>query len=260
MADIAGLIEKAYNAYKEYMEKREEAAEHERLRQEMLAAIRKVTTDIISELIETRLEKLRGELEGFTSNYAAYDPDPNSEVEENRLVRIADDSARTIGQLGQILDGLGTDPDQKPADDPDRLLAFDAWPIYIPLIYLRAQVLAERETTYGAVEAKDALDSMDDALDRLDSLLEFLRTESDANYGPITTGPVPDYEEEMFYFTVKGRKMACGRLTNPNAYAQCEATRESMMDGAFRVYDGVPELSSALSQLRQAREQLAAAG
>src|SRR5205823_14492210 len=93
--------------------------------------------------------------------------------------------ARVLGRLGADLDSVGSDPD----------LAFEAWAIYVPLLYLRAQAMTERQITYGADETRNALQSFDMALPRLSRLLSILRARSDAQLGPVVCRPIPDSQD-----------------------------------------------------------------
>src|SRR5947208_382668 len=129
----------AWQAYKSYLNRGQDAAERERDRDMILAAIRNVADQILDRLDLLEINQLKGELEGFQLIYESYDPEPGDSVEEGRLVSLIDDSARALGRLGADLDSVGSDPD----------LAFQAWAIYVPLLSLRAQAMAERQITYG---------------------------------------------------------------------------------------------------------------
>ncbi|MCA1650507.1 MAG: hypothetical protein LC753_09575 [Acidobacteria bacterium] len=135
----------AGSAFLNYLQVGRDDREREHDRELILAAIRSMREDILDTLNLLAVNEFRGDLEGFQSTYEAYDPDPNDPVEENRLVRLIDDSARVLGRLGANLDTVGSNPD----------LALEAWTVYVPLLYLRAQAMTERQVTYGNSEVRD---------------------------------------------------------------------------------------------------------
>jgi hypothetical protein len=245
---VGGIVVAVVAAVVSYLQHEAHEEQRQRDRDAMLAAIRQAADKVISEFLETRMEELRGELEGFISNYGSYHPDPDNDAEEVKLVLITDESARIIGQLGQHIDGWTS----VSSDDDDRRLALDAWPIYISLICLRAQALAEREVTYGAGEAKDALPSIKAGIARIEQMLVLLQQESDANFGPIKCGPDAEGEVDICWFTEKGKRVNCWDVE------RCETLRDQHMNDAFRSREGVSDLSVTITALRSARDVLAA--
>ena len=93
----------AWQAYKSYLNRGQDAAERERDRDMILAAIRNVADQILDRLDLLEINQLKGELEGFQLIYESYDPEPGDSVEEGRLVSLIDDSARALGRLGADL-------------------------------------------------------------------------------------------------------------------------------------------------------------
>ena len=235
-----------------YLQGKDDDAERARDRERILAAIQQSTDEVLARLNLLEVDRLRGELEGFHSIYASYDPDPDDPAEEERLVRLSDESARVLGQLGAHLDSLPRNPD----------LAFEAWAIYIPLLYLRAQAMAEREITYGADETADALESFDKAIPRLTSLLAHLRQQSDGLFGPVVCKPMPDSQDSRvcWYWWRHGTNAAeqviCGSTRDPRGVEKCQQSRARTMENAYRSFPGVAEITAVLEQLHDARDAL----
>jgi hypothetical protein len=248
---IAGqIVAAAGGAYLDHLRRREEEERRERDRREILNAIRRVGNEILTELTEQRLTELRGELEGFRLTYGAYDPDPADRNEENRLVRLIDDSARVIGQVGQAVAGVAN----------NQRLALDAWPIYLSLIYLRAQAMTERQVTYGSAEAQDALPAFDAAIPRLDNLLAFLRRQSDARFGPVVCRRHPDFQRTVCWYQWGRTQEICGSLSDPTGIAKCQRARARHMESAYQSFEGVAEITAAAAQLQEARDALDTVG
>ena len=237
----------AWQAYKSYLNREQAAAERERDRDMILAAIRNVADQILDRLDLLEINQLKGELEGFQLIYESYDPKPGDSVEEGRLVSLIDDSARVLGRLGADLDSVGS----------DRNLAFEASAIYVPLLYLRAQAMTERQITYGADETRNALQSFDMALPRLSRLLSILRARSDAQFGPVVCRPIPDSQDSrVCWYMYKRTQFVCGSLRDPTGFQKCEQFRATHMDDAYSAFSGVQQISAALTQLRDARDNL----
>lgn len=241
----------AAKAFYEFLQGRKEAAERERTRELMLAAINKVRDDVLDRLDDLERAQLQGELEGFRLIYDSYRPDPADPQEENRLVALADDSARVLGRLGAHLDNLPGAPD----------VALDVWAVYVPLLYLRAQALAERQATYGADQTSAALLSFELAGPRLAALLALLRSRSDANFGPIVCKPIPDSQDaKVCWYTWRRGSVAdqfvCGSLRDPKGIEKCQNSRTRNMDIACRATPGVREITTAAAGIEQARDAL----
>lgn len=139
---LAWDLAKAYWAYLGDVaddEQRESDRDH------IIRVIALTRTQILDRIDEIEAGELRGEFEGFETIYSSYDPDPDNPVEEERLRGLIDDSARVLGRLGGHLDDVGEHPK----------MAFEMWVVYVALLYLRAQAMAERQVTYGANETND---------------------------------------------------------------------------------------------------------
>jgi hypothetical protein len=155
--------------------------QRQKLRKDMTEIVGKAKQEIITQLMIDKMTTLKGEIEGFENTFAAYDPDPSDPLEENRLVRLIDDSSRVLGQLGQCVDLAG--PAAYPASNSE--LAFQCYPLYLTLTYLRVSAMVERELTYGAEEIKDAIDSFAKVRERTDLIEDRMRAASDARFGNI---------------------------------------------------------------------------
>ena len=241
----------AAQAFWSYLQGRKDAAERDRNRDLMIQAINQARDDILDRMNAIERAILSGELEGFQVIYASYNPDPNDPLEEERLVNIADDSARVLGRLGSHLDNVPSNPD----------LAFDVWAIYVPLLYLRAQALAERQAVYGADQATEAILSFDLAIPRLNGLLSRLRARSDAGFGPIVCKPMPDSQDARvcWYRWIHGNvseQFICGSTRDPRGIEKCKASRASNMDTAYRNTPGVRQITAAVEQLQISRDAL----
>jgi hypothetical protein len=237
----------AFQALMSYLAARRDDAEREADREMILKAIRQTREQILDRLNLLETNQLRGELEGFEQIYASYDPDPNDRVEEGRLVSLIDDSARVLGRLGAHIDTVGANPD----------LAFEAWTIYLPLLYLRAQAMIERQRTYGAQETADALSSFDMAIPRAAGLLAYLRQVSDSRFGPVVCKPVPDSQDtRVCWYWWGNEQFICGSTRDPRGVDKCRQSRIRNMDGAYEAFEGVAEIKAAAEELRQAREAI----
>jgi hypothetical protein len=242
----------AVQAYMAHLQGRADDDERERDRDLILAAIARAHDEILDRLNLLEINQLKGELEGFQLTYAAYNPDPNDPVEEGRLVSLIDDSARVLGRLGAHLDALPSNPE----------LALETWTIYVPLLYLRAQAMTERQVTYGADETQDALLSFDMAIPRLAGLLSYLRRQSDSHFGEVVCRPMPDSQDShvcwYFWRTAPnfGVQVICGSTRDPKGVEKCNKSRAADMDNAYRVFEGVREITDAADQLQGARDAL----
>lgn len=245
---LAGKIALAAGqAFMSFMQARSDDEQREADRELLLAAINRLRDELLERLNELEVNELRGELEGFRDVYQSYDADPSDPVEEQRLANLADDAARVLGRLGADLDSVGSNPD----------LALEAWSIYVPLLYLRAQAMMEREITYGADEAHDALPSFDLALPRLDGLLAHLRRVSDNRFGEVVCKPMPDSQDRrVCWFMWGNSQFICGSLNDPRGVEKCQARRKQLMDRAYRAYPGVGEITGVRHQLQDARDAL----
>ena len=246
-ATAAKYAAQAFQAFMAYLQGSQDASQREQDRDLILAAIDGAREEILDRLDLLEVNELRGELEGFSLIYASYDPNSNDPLEEERLVSLIDDSARVLGRLGADLDTIGNDPD----------LALEAWAIYVPLLYLRAQAMAERQARYGADETKDALLSIDMALPRLAGLLSYLRMQSDRRVGPVVCRPIPDSEDSrVCWYYVEAGQFICGSLSDPRGIEKCQQSRAAMMDNLFGAFPGVREITAAARQLQNARDAL----
>lgn len=239
----------AGQAFLAHLQERENDAERERDRALILEAVRRAREEILDRLNVLEVNQLRGELEGFQLIYASYDPDPSDPAEEARLVSLIDDSARVLGRLGAHLETVGGNPD----------LALEAWAIYVPLLYLRAQAMTERQVTYGADETDDALVSFDMALARLAGLLAHLRRVSDSQFGPVVCRPLPDSQDSrVCWYRWGNEQFICGSTRDPRGVAKCQESRTRNMDFTYVAFEGVAEITAAFEQLQDARDALAA--
>jgi hypothetical protein len=250
---VAGKVALAAGqAFMAHLKGRKNDAERERDRELILAAIRRMHDEVLDRLNLLETSQLKGEFEGFQLVYASYDADPDDPVEEGRLVSLIDDSARVLGRIGAHLDALPGNPE----------LALEAWAVYVPLLYLRAQAMTERQVTYGADETTEALLSFDMAIPRLDGLLAYLRRQSDSQFGPVVCKPMPDSQDSQvcWYLWRHGQGVAeqviCGSTRDPHGVEKCRQSRERNMNTAYRNFDGVAEITAAADQLRDAREGL----
>lgn len=237
----------AFQALMSYLAARRDDAEREADRELILTAIRQTREQILDRLNLLEANQLRGELEGFEQIYASYDPDPNDRAEEGRLVSLIDDSARVLGRLGAHVDTVGANPD----------LALEAWTIYLPLLYLRAQAMIERQRTYGAPETEDALSSFDMAIARAAGLLAYLRQQSDSRFGPVVCKPVPDSQDaSVCWYWWGNEQFICGSTRDPRGVDKCRQSRDRNMVLAYEAFDGVAEITAAAEDLRNAREAI----
>jgi hypothetical protein len=251
MAITWGLVKDigkiAFQALMSYLAARRDDAEREADREMILTAIKQTREQILDRLNLLEANQLRGELEGFEQIYGSYDPDPNDPVEEGRLVSLIDDSARVLGRLGAHVDTVGANPD----------LAFEAWTIYLPLLYLRAQAMIERQRTYGVQETADALSSFDMAIQRAAGLLAYLRQVSDSRFGPVVCKPVPDSQDaRVCWYWWGNEQFICGSTRDPAGVLKCQQSRARNMDLAYQAFDGVAEITAAAEELRDAREAI----
>jgi len=250
-AAAAGLIASAASAYLDHLKARADAEQRARDRDSILNAIAHTRDQILTEMVRETIAELSGELEGFQSTYGAYDPDPDDPVEEERLARLIDDSARTLGRLGALIDGARTNP---ALDSPGAQLALQSWPIYLSVLYLRSQAMTERQVTFGAAELKDSLPEMDAALMRLDGLLTYLRKQSHARFGAITFRVREKPPSIVTFYSFLGEQFVCAML--PKSPKNCELARARHMDTAYAAFEGVRELREVNEQLNNVRDAL----
>jgi hypothetical protein len=249
---IAGKVALAAGqAFLAHLQGRKNEQARERDRELILAAITRLREDVLDTLIELEVIQLRGELEGFQQTYAAYDPDPQDPNEEARLVSLIDDSARVLGRIGEGMDRVGS----------QEALALESWSVYVPLLFLRAQAMTERQVTYGASEISDIAPSFDLALPRLGALLALLRRRSDGEFGEVVCKPIPDSQDSrVCWYYHKAGQFICGSLRDPRGLEKCRAYRAAHMEQAYGAYEGVGPLTQARDQLQQSRDALEITG
>jgi hypothetical protein len=127
----------------------------------------------------------------------------------------------------------------------------------VPLLYLRAQAMTERDVTFGADETTDALVSFDMALPRLSSLLAYLRSGSNSQFGPVVCKPIPDSQDSrVCWYWCGNEQFICGSTRDPGGVERCRQSRAANMDAAYRAFEGVREITAAADQLRDARAAL----
>jgi hypothetical protein len=250
---VAGKVALAAGqAFMAHLQERKNDAERERDRDLILAAIKRMHDEVLDRLNELEVNQLKGELEGFRLIYASYDADPGDPAEEGRLVSLIDDSARVLGRIGAHLDAVPGNPQ----------LALEAWAVYVPLLYLRAQAMTERQATFGADETREALLSFDMAIPRLGGLLTWLRQQSDSQFGPVVCRPMPDSQDSSvcWYLWRHGPGVAeqfiCGSTRDPRGVEKCRQSRARNMESTYRAFDGVAEITAAAEQLQDARDAL----
>jgi hypothetical protein len=251
IAAAVGAVIAVAAAFLAHLDARAEAEQRAGDRRAILDAVRAATDEFLSELMRETIAELEGDLEGYLTTYAAYDPDPNDPIEENRLSRLIDDSARTMGRLGALIDAVETDP---PVESPAAELAFQSLPLYLSVHYLRAQAMTERQVTYGASELRDSLPAFDTALTRLDALLAYLRRRSDERFGPIVGRVIENPPSVITFYSFMENHILCG--TFAGAPTPCEAARAAHMETAFSDFEGVAELRAIQTQLREIRDAI----
>lgn len=235
----------AAQAFLGHLQARQDDVERERDRDLILAAVQSMRDEILDTLNVLAVNEFRGDLEGFQSTYEAYDPDPSDPTEENRLVRMIDDSSGVLGRLGANLDTVAANPD----------LALEAWTVYVPLLYLRAQAMTEREVTYGGPEIVDSLPSFDMAMSRLTGLLSYLRTQSDRDFGPVVCKPIPDSpDSQVCWYWWGSEQFVCGSTRDPRGVDKCHTSRRNNMENAYQAFPGVKEITETREQVQQARD------
>jgi len=245
-AIAAQVVAAAAKAYEKHRQAGSDAAERERFREAIIAAISQMRQEVITEVIALRLYELEGKVEGFETTYAAYDPDPNNSVEENRLVRLIDDAALVLGELGRLVDAVRAEPD----------VGLAAWPPYLSLLYLRAQAMTEREVTYGADEIEDILPTFEVALQRMYGVSLYLRDMSDVRFGDVVTRRHPDFTAPIVGYMFEHNFMFCGYLNRPDAIESANEDRERHMDSAYASYEGVRETHEAIDELQATIDEL----
>jgi hypothetical protein len=250
---VAGKVALAAGqAFMAHLQGRKNDAERERDRELILAAIKRMHDEVLDRLNVLETNQLKGELEGFRLIYASYDADPDDPVEEGRLVSLIDDSARVLGRIGAHLDTVPGNPE----------LALETWAVYVPLLYLRAQAMTERQATFGADETREAMLSFDMAIPRLGGLLAWLRQQSDSQFGPVVCKPMPDSDDSKvcWYWWRHGPNVAeqfiCGSTRDPRGVEKCQQSRARNMEATYRAFDGVAEITAAAEQLQDARDAL----
>lgn len=237
----------AGQAFLAHLQARADDAERERDRALILEAIKQAREEILDRLNVLEVNELKGELEGFRLTYASYDADPSDPAEEARLVTLIDDSARVLGRLGSHLDTVGANP----------ALALEAWAVYVPLLYLRAQAMTEREATFGADESREALLSFDMGIPRLQGLLAYLRAQNDNQFGPVVCRPVPDSQDStVCWYWWGNEQFICGSTRDPRGVDKCRRSRAANMESSYRAFPGVREITLAAEQMQIARDAL----
>jgi hypothetical protein len=245
-AIAAQVVKAAATAYQEYANAGSDAQERERLRESIIVAITQMRNEVIAEVISLRLSELEGQVAGFETTYAAYDPDPDNPVEENRLVRLIDDAALVLGELGRLVDMVRAEPD----------VGLAAWPPYLSLLYLRSQAMTEREVTYDADEIKDILPTVEEALQRMQGVQQYFRDMSDARFGSVVTRRHPDFTAPIVGYMFEHHFMPCGYANDPDVIQRANDLRDRHMDSAYAVYEGVPETHEAIAELQATIDDL----
>ena len=245
-AIAAQIVKAAATAYREYADSENDAQERERLRESIIAAISQMRDEVIAEVIALRLAELEGEVQGFEDTYQTYDAEPGNDVEENRLARLIDDAAQTMGELGVLVDMVRADPD----------LGLPAWPPYLSIFYLRAQAMTEREITYEADEISDILPSAEDALQRMQGVQQYLRDMSDARFGAVGSRRDGDFTVNVVGYMFEHHFIPCGFANDPDVIQRANEARDWHMESAYLGYEGVREANEAIDDLQTTIDDL----
>jgi hypothetical protein len=266
-AAIGGwAAEQAAGAYVDYLKTifLDDAEERRRQDRDMiLHAIRELQNGALDLAIAQEINDLRAALQGSVATYAAYDPDPGNAVEEERLRDLIDGLSFRIEEIGGHLDGVGPDLVVGGAVDQQemtrrRRFAVEIWPLYTPLVLLRAQVMTEREITYGSPEIGDIVPMFDTAVRRNENLLAFLRAVNDRRYpGDIRSkGIGTPHSPRILYYEFDGMDVGCGLVGAPDGMQRCREARRAAKDRTFAETIPVAAILVATDQLREASDAL----
>ncbi len=201
------IVETSFQALVKHFEAKMDAQARQLEIQKIIDAVYDAANQIISTIVALRLAELKGQMEGYADTYRAYSP--NETLGNERLRSLIDDSAGTIGELGQLIDLL---PEQHD-------LAFDAYGPYISLLHLRAQAMVERERAFGEPEIADIGWSFENGVARAEALLGRLKYENDLLFMP-PVREVYGVERSTWryvYTKAQQRVIVCSSDPNPAA-------------------------------------------
>lgn len=240
------------------------AAEEEEKRRQLeaiLGAIRTSTSIVLDAVITTEINRLKGEVNGFLDIFDTYDADPDSQSEEDRLLKVADLSAITVANLAANLTVLPVAGTSMAAEDEKakKILALESAGLMLPLIFLRVQALVEHELTYGAEDLKDVPGVLDQAISDLSPVPVKLRKSSDHRFGPVFTDNHIEHGLSLprFAYRFNGSPVPCSLVRIANARAIAERSRISHMNAAYAGYEGGagPAISQAIERMKVIRNE-----
>lgn len=255
---VAQVVAAAAQATYGFLKSASDAEKRDQKHAEMLAVLDEVRFSILSTMVEIEVAELTGEVRGFVDIMRSYDGDPDDSAEEERLRSLIDDSARVIGRLSAHIDNLPNTPGDQDAETTTRTLALESAAILAPLIYVRAQAMAERQFTYKNPEIRDIPHSLDDGARSLRHVATYVRTESDGRFTTVATHRDPESHRQVFGYRFSGRLIPCGPVAMNGTFAQCQEQRRRHIQGASVTYlDGAgPVLTAAASQMAHISAEL----
>lgn len=224
-------------------EKREAAAANEELANMIInaikAAIEQSTRQIIEFLKQQHLDVLASDIEGLFVTFIRYAADPRAEGNHERLIRIIDDLAKLIPDMGRTLDRISS----------DERLAVNTFPTYASAVAL--SVLAISEQRYRFQVKEPYVGILEDAKRRGLLVRDVLRRRSDMRFQFAIRQDEPGYV--VFGYTFENQFYNAALVAiGPDPSKAEEKTRKKMeihQNKVFLDFSGVKELLSFIESL-----------
>ena len=198
---VAQAAAAAAEAIYGYIAARNDATERNRKQKQLISAIELTRTSVLSAVNEATVSELQGALQGYEDRYREYDARPQ---DEQRLVNMIDDSANTLGWLQTNISKTPSRPGatgDPVAENAAVELALKCVTVFIPMVYLRIQMMTEWQITYRAPAVQDIPPLLKRSIAYLVQVRRWLRKESDARFGLIQTRRSSDHQRYGIGFT-----------------------------------------------------------
>ncbi len=268
---IAEGVAKAYQAYQEREQAKNDKDKAEQSIRKVIDAIdqakREIINEIVNEIKNTRLRNLDGDVNGIVTifnDYHIYSKDSYEwESEGERLRDLIDTSALIIGHFVAEFRSLNYN------DERDFKFGVNIYPLYTNIVSVRSVAMIERTYTYG-IDDKSRIPPMIEELKKhTRKMYDALRKRSDDRFGPLgaifkvppqPSGPIRIDEEILepgerevdayhWIFRPSHGGIGSSRTCSVKDVFACEEERKLDMDREFLKYPGVQPVLKAKAAL-----------
>ena len=206
------------------------------------AAIEQSTRQIIEFLKQQHLDVLASDIEGLFVTFIRYAADPRAEGNHERLIRIIDDLAKLIPDMGRTLDRIGS----------EESLAVNTFPTYASAVALSVLAITEQRNRFQVKEPYAGI--LEEGKRRALLVKNALRRRSDMRFRFAVQYAEPGFVNfgyffgDEFYFVALAPTGGSGKRQDIAA-EKVHREMSQHQDRAFLDFSGVKELLAFLEDL-----------